>query len=242
MVYQEYKRSGQDACVYVKEVSTGVFVYLLLYVNDMLIASKKMSEIKKLKDQLSSTFEMKDLGAARRILGMDIIRDRDKGTLRLSHTEYLKKVIRNFSVENAKIAQTPIGAHFNLSSVKDLSECIDTDVTPYCSAVGSIMYAMVGSRPDLAYGIGLVSRFMSKPGHIHWEAVKWLLRYIRGALNVQLVYTKDKDLLVQGFCVSDYAADLDRRRSISGYTFTVGGNAVSWKSQLQSVVVLSTTV
>ncbi|CAA7015794.1 unnamed protein product [Microthlaspi erraticum] len=65
---------------------------------------------------------------------------------------------------------------------------------------------------------------MSKPGQIHWEAVKWLLRYIKGAIDIQLVYSKDEDLSVQGFCDSDYAADLDRSRSISGYKFTVGGN------------------
>ncbi|CAA7015795.1 unnamed protein product [Microthlaspi erraticum] len=98
-----------------------------------------MSEIKSLKEQLSSTFEMKDLGAARRILGMDIIRDREKGILRLSQSEYLKKVIRNFRMEEAKIAHTPIGAHFKLATVHDISECVDTEVTPYCSAVGSIM-------------------------------------------------------------------------------------------------------
>lgn len=144
-------------------------------------------------------------------------------------------------MQDAKSSQTPIGTHFKLSAVKENEEGIDTQVTPYLSAVGSIMYAMIGSRPDLAYGLGLVSRFMSKPGEIHWEAVKWLLRYITGSLGVHLVYTKDKDFLVQGFCDSDYAADLDKRRSTSGYVFTVGGNVVSWKSCLQPVVALSTT-
>ncbi|CAA7042283.1 unnamed protein product [Microthlaspi erraticum] len=200
-----------------------------------------MSDIVNLKKQLSSTFEMKDLGAARRILGMEIIRDRVNGTLQLSQSNYLKKVIENFRMTDSKSSQTPIGAHFKLSLVTEDEECIDTEVTPYSSAVGSIMYAMIGSRPDLAYGIGLVSRFMSKPGSIHWEAVKWLLRYIKGSLDVELLYTKDKNLDIQGYCDSDYAADLDKRRSISGYVFTVGGNVVSWKSNLQRVAALSTT-
>lgn len=144
-------------------------------------------------------------------------------------------------MSDAKSSQTPIGAHFKLSSVKDDEERIDTEVIPYSSAVGSMMYAMVGSRPDLAYGIGLVSRFMSKPGQMHWEAVKWLLRYIKGSLNLELMYTTDKELHIQGFCDSDYAADLDRSRSISSYVFSVGGNVVSWRSNLQRVVALSTT-
>lgn len=100
---------------------------------------------------------------------------------------------------------------------------------------------MIGTRPDVAYAIGLVSRFMSKPGEMHWEAVKWLLRYLKGSTGLNLVFTKGSDFKVQGFCDSDHAADLDRKRSTSGYVFTVGGNTVSWKSSLQPVVALSTT-
>lgn len=67
------------------------------------------------------------------------------------------------------------------------------------------MYAMVGSRPDLAYRVGLVSRFMSKPGELHWEAIKWLLRYLKGTMNLQIHYTKSKEFSIQGFSDSDYA-------------------------------------
>lgn len=95
---------------------------MLLYVDDMLIASKSMSEVKKLKAELSSEFEMKDLGAARRILGMDIFRDRVCGVIRLSQTEYVKKIISNFRMVEAKSSLTPIGAHFKLASVKEKDE------------------------------------------------------------------------------------------------------------------------
>ncbi|CAA7044115.1 unnamed protein product [Microthlaspi erraticum] len=137
----------------------------------------------------------------------------------------------------AKVLSTPIGAHFKMYSVQDDSECVDTELVPYNSEVGSIMYAMIGTRPDIAYAIG----FMSKPGDIHWEAVKWLLRYLKGSVGMNLVYTKGKDFSVQGFSDSDYPADLDRRRSISGYVFMVGGNTVSWKSSLQKATTLSIT-
>lgn len=176
---------------------------------------------------------MKDLGPTRRILGMDIVRDREKEVLYLSQSEYLKKVIRSFRMEYSKSSQTLIGAHFKLSKVKEHDECVDTHVTPYSSAVGSIMYGMVGSRPDLAYGIGIVSRFMSNSGHVHWEAVKCLLIYIKGTTDLRLMFTRSGNLKVQGYCDSDFAADLDRRRSISGYIFTVGGNVLSWKSSFQ---------
>lgn len=237
---QGFQRSEYDSCVYVKAVDQG-YIYLLLYVDDMLLAAKEMSEINKLKEVLSSEFEMKDMGAASRILGIDIKRDRKEGVLYLSQKNYLEKVLKRFNMSEARSTTTPMGSHFKLSSVRDIAECVDERKVPYSSAVGSLMYAMVGTRPDIAYAVGLISRFMSKPGVMHWEAVKWLLRYIKGSLDLNLVYTKDKDFDVQGFCDSDHAADLDRRRSISGYVFTVGGNTVSWRSVLQPVVALSTT-
>lgn len=238
---QEFTRSTQDQCVYIKEVAENRFVYLLLYVDDMLLAAKGMDEITKLKKLLSSEFDMKDLGSARRILGMDIFRNREAGTLQLSQSEYLQKVLKKFNMVDCKSSNTPVGAHFKLSAIEDASEMLNPEEIPYSSAVGSVMYAMVGSRPDLAYGVGLVSRYMSRPGELHWEAIKWLLRYIKGASKVCLTYTKGKEFAIEGFSDSDYAADLDRRRSISGYVFRVGGNTVSWRSCLQPIVALCTT-
>ena len=238
---QEFTRSTQDQCVYIKEVAENQFVYLLLYVDDMLLAPKGMDEITKLKKLLSSEFDMKDLGSAKRILGMDIFRNREAGTLQLSQSEYLQKVLKKINMVDCKSSNTPVGAHFKLSAIEDASEMLNPEEIPYSSVVGSVMYAIVGSRPDLAYGVGLVSRYMSRPGELHWEAITWLLRYIKGASKVCLTYTKGKEFAIEGFSDSDYAADLDRRRSLSGYVFRVGGNTVSWRSCLQPIVALSTT-
>lgn len=241
MLEQNFLRSEHDACVYVKQVTNHDHLYLLLYVDDMLIACKSMTEVKKIKEQLSLEFDMKDMGPASRILGIGIKRDRKKGILYMSQSSYIKKVIQRFHMNEAKITETPVGAHFKLAAVKDDDECVDTEQIPYSSAVGSIMYAMIGSRSDLAYAICLISRYMSRPGSVHWEAVKWVLKYMKGAHDLSLVFTQEKEFKVTGYCDSDYAADLDKRRSISGYVFTVGGNTVSWKASLQSVVALLTT-
>ena len=112
---------------------------------------------------------------------------------------------------------------------------------PYSSAVESLMYSMIGSHPDIAYDVGLVSRFMSAPDQEHWNAVKWLMRYIRGTTDLVLTFKQGYKFEVKGYCDSDYASDLDRRRSITGYVFQVGGNKVSWRSGLQHIVALSTT-
>ncbi|KAK1652059.1 hypothetical protein QYE76_069864 [Lolium multiflorum] len=111
---------------------------------------------------------------------------------------------------------------------------------PYSSAVGSLMYAMVCSRPDLSYAMSLVSRYMANPGKEHWKAVQWIFRYLRGTSKACLRFGRIGEGLA-GYVDSDYAGDLDKRRSLTGYVFTVGGCAVSWKATLQDVVAQSTT-
>ena len=106
---------------------------------------------------------------------------------------------------------------------------------PYASAVGSLMYAMVWTRPDIAHAVGVVSRFMENPGNEHWQAVKWILRYLRGTSTHALCFG-GTDICLQGYADADMAGDKDTRRSTTGYVFTIGGTAVSWASKLQKIV------
>nr|CAJ86192.1 H0306F03.15 [Oryza sativa] len=222
MLSQKFRRSNYDSCVYLKVVD-GSAIYLLLYVDDMLIAAKDKSEIAKLKAQLSSEFEMKDLGAAKKILGMEITRERHSDKLYLSQKGYIEKVLRRFNMHDAK----PIYVHSQI-------------YVPYSSAVGSLMYAMICSRPDLSHALSVVSRYMVNPGKEHWKAVQWIFRYLHGTSSACLQFGRSRDGLV-GYVDSDFAGDLDRRRSLTGYVFTIGGCAVSWKASLQATVALSTT-
>jgi ATP-binding cassette subfamily B (MDR/TAP) protein 1 len=102
------------------------------------------------------------------------------------------------------------------------------------------MYAMVCSRLDLAHALSVVSRFIANPGKKHWRVVQWIFRYLRGTSNTCLQFEKSRDGLV-GYVDSDYAGDLNNRRSLTGYVFTIGGCGVSWKASLQATVALSTT-
>lgn len=243
---QKYTRSQFDHCVYYRKLQDGTFIYLLLYVDDMLIASKSKVEIDKLKAQLSSEFEMKDLGEAKKILGMEITRDRARGTIWLTQTQYLKKVLQTFGIsDNTKPVSTPLASQFKLSLL--LSPSTDDqkkqmEGIPYANAVGALMYAMVCTRPDISHAVSMVSRYMHNPGKGHWQAVKWILRYIHGTVDVGLKFQRD-DMSKQlvGYVDSDYAGDLDKRRSTTGYVFTLAGGPVSWRSTLQSTVALSTT-
>ena len=111
---------------------------------------------------------------------------------------------------------------------------------PYALAVGSLMYAMVCTRPDIAHAVGVVSRYMNNPGKEHWMAVKWILRYLKGTTDQALCFG-GSNISLQGYVDADMVGDRDNRRSTTGYVFTVGGTAVSWVSKIQSVVALSTT-
>ncbi|KAG8486777.1 hypothetical protein CXB51_020123 [Gossypium anomalum] len=243
MTSHNFKRSSFDSCVYFKKNNDGSFVYLLLYVDDMLIAAKDKGEIRKVKAQLSEEFEMKDLGPAKKILGMEILRDRKTSKLYLSQKGYIEKLLCRFNMRSAKPVSTPLAAHFRLSST--LSPQSDDEIeymshVPYSSAVGSLMYAMVCSRPDLSYAVSAVSRYMANPGKEHWKAVQWILRYLRGTTDVCLQFGRTEDGVI-GYVDADFAGDLDRRRSLTGYVFTIGGCAISWKATLQTTVALSTT-
>ncbi|KAJ0494593.1 putative RNA-directed DNA polymerase [Helianthus annuus] len=237
-----FKRCEMDHCCYLKKFEKS-YVILLLYVDDMLIAGSDMKEITKLKKQMSEEFEMKDLGPAKQILGMSIIRDRKNGSLKLSQEKYIGKVLEKFSLKDAKIRSTPLGNHFKLS--KDKSPKTDEDKekmakVPYASAVGSLMYAMVCTRPDIAHAVGVVSHFMSNPGREHWEAVKWLLRYLKGTSKTTLCF-KGKDVVLRGYADADLGGCKQSYKSTTGYIFSMGCTAVSWMSRLQKSVALSTT-
>ena len=105
------------------------------------------------------------------------------------------------------------------------------ELVPYASAVGSLMYAMVCTRPDIAHAVRVVNRYMVNLGKEHWEAVKWLLRYLRGISSTLLCFGKGK-VTLQGFVDADLGGDVDSSKSTSGYIYTIGGTTVSWMSRL----------
>ena len=115
---------------------------------------------------------------------------------------------------------------------------------PYQSAVGSLMYAMVATRPDIAFAVGNVSQFMANPGKAHWGAVKHIFRYLRGTTNDGLEFSGSNGGQLSklvGYSDADWAGNLDDRRSTTGYTFILGGASISWSSKRQPTVALSTT-
>ncbi|XP_062081225.1 secreted RxLR effector protein 161-like [Humulus lupulus] len=146
---------------------------------------------------------------------------------------------------NAKKTSQPIISQYKISRdkcPKTDKETEEMNKVPYSNVVGSIMYLMVSTRPEIAYAISVLSKYMSNLGKLNWLAMKWIFRYLIGTTDIGLVFKQSQNpTLVEGFCDSDYAGDRDTRRSTSAYYFLVWENCISWKVQLQPVVALSTT-
>lgn len=188
---------------------------------------------------------MKDLGTTKRILGIEIKRNRSDHTLFLNQQAYILKMLTRFSMNEAKDVTLPLAKHFKFSVEQcPISEIERSrmDKVPYANVIGSVMYVMVCTRPDLAFAISTLSRYMSNPDEYYWEALKSLLRYLKGTSNLGLMFCKNETgIQFKGFVYSDFTGNCDNRKSTSTYVFTVNNTCISWKSQLQKIVALSST-
>lgn len=167
MLHIGCRRCFYDCCVYARSLGDSSFIVMLLYVDDILIAANRLHNVNELKTKLGKEFDMKDIGVAKKILGMEIHMDIGANKLWLSQKSYVEGVLRKFDMSKAKPVSIPLENHFKLS----LEQCLKTDSKiegmskiPYASAIGCLMYAMVYTRPDLAQAISKVCKFMSKSG------------------------------------------------------------------------------
>jgi hypothetical protein len=194
----------------------------------MFLVGNNMGVIKKVKSQLSSKFDMKDLTAANFILGMEIKRDHANRKIWLNQRKYVETILERFNMHGSKPIKVPIPIGVNLFAdqcPKTQEEEEDMSHVPYASAVGSLMYAMVCTRPDIAYAVGVLRKYMSKLGKEHWTSVKRVFRYLCGTYSYGLCYQGrpglDKVLYIHEFVDADWVGDLDHIRSTSGYVFNL---------------------
>ncbi|GJS51307.1 retrotransposon protein, putative, ty1-copia subclass [Tanacetum coccineum] len=238
-----FTQNRDEPCVYRKASGSNV-VFLILYVDDILIMGNNIPRLKEVKDYLGKCFSMKDLGEAAYILGIKIYRDRSKRLIGLSQSAYIDKILKKFNMHNSKKGYLPMEVKHELSNEMCAStpeEVAYMKKVPYASAVGSIMYAVRCTRPDVAFAQNLVSRYQQNPGKLHWVAVKHILKYLRNTRDMFLVYggKPDAELNVTGFCDASWQCDKDDTKSQTGYVFVVNGGAVDWKSKKQTTIAMS---
>ena len=236
-------KNEEEPCVY-KKVSGSSIVFLILYVDDILLIGNDVPMLETVKTSLKNSFSMKDLGEAAYILGIKIYRDRSKRLIGLSQSTYIDKVLKRFNMHEAKKGFLPMSHGISLSKTQCPSTTDERErmnAVPYASAIGSIMYAMLCTRPDVSYALSVTSRYQADPGEGHWTAVKNILKYLRRTKDAFLVYGSEEELVVSGYTDASFQTDKDDYRSQSGFVFILNGGAVSWKSSKQETVADSTT-
>ncbi|CAH2086634.1 unnamed protein product [Euphydryas editha] len=234
MIKEGFERNKCDYCLYYKK---DMKFYVLLYVDDLILICEDKQEINKLKEALQRKFEMKDLGGDNlKYLGINITRKKD--VIELEQEQYLKDLLKKYKMEECKSVSTPIEQGLVLHK----EESSDKELIKRCrQLIGSLMYAMLGTRPDLCYALSYVSRFQSCGNESLWKALKRVLRYIKGTVGLKLVYRNGVNVQLQGYTDADWAGDQGDRKSTSGYVMKVFGNTVSWSSNKQQCVSLSST-
>lgn len=213
-------------------------VYLLVYVDDILIAGKDKATVSYIKEELLKKFEGRDLGLISSFLGINITRDRQNKTIKIDQSGMIESIIQQFGLEEAKTKTTPLSPAIKLS--KSEGEPLDKETFPYGTLVGKLMFLTVATRPDIAYTVGTLARFISNPNITHWQAAKGVVRYLAYTKNKGITF-RGSDLTLTGYCDADYAGDLDTRKSTTGYVFINNGGAISWNSKRQPTVAVSTT-
>lgn len=219
-------------CVYIKKTKNDTII-VCLYVDDMLIMGTSKDIINTTKKMLSDNFEIKDMGLADIILGIRVKRESDGYSLTQSH--YVEKVLNKFGHFDDRPVVTPFDPTCKLS--KNEGESVSQ--LEYTQIVGSLMFIMNCKRPDLAYSLSRLSLYSSNPNREHWNALVRVLRYSKHTVNYNLYFMKFPPVL-EGYSDANWISGSTNCKSTSGYVFTLGGGAVSWKSSKQTCIPRST--
>ncbi|GAU43423.1 hypothetical protein TSUD_334860 [Trifolium subterraneum] len=230
------KMNSKEHGVYVKKHDEKGLIVMCLYVDDLLITGNNDKYISEFKSDLKREFEMTDLGYMTYFLGIEFLRT-DQGIL-MHQTRYAKEILKKFEMDKCNSALSPAEPRLQLS--KSIEE-EDVDPTSYRQLIGSLRY-LCNTRPDLAYSVGIVSRFMDKPKSSHLIAVKRILRYVKGTIDYGVFFPandRKNECKLMGYTDSNWCGDVEDRKSTAGYIFYFGEAPISWCSKKEPVVVLS---
>ena len=237
MTLLQFKQSTADPCIYVKV--TDIIAVVAVYVDDLIVMTKTAEEMQQIKESLALHFEMKDMSDLHYCLGISIEQERQHKYLWMHQKQYIQNLLKKYGLSEAKTVSTP--ADISVKLKKDDGFSKEVNPVTYQSIVGSLLYAAIATRPDISQAVGVVSKFCSKPTEAHLTAVKRILRYLKGTLNLAIKYQKSENDPLIGYSDADWAGDLDDRHSTTDNIFLMTGGPISWLSKKQAAVALSTS-
>src|SRR6266542_6831122 len=194
-------KNEEEPCLY-KKASGSALVFLVLYVDDILLIENDIPLLESTKTSLKMRFSMRDLGEAAYILGIKIYRYRSRALIGLSQSTYIDKVLKRFSMQNSKKGSLPLSCGTHLCKTQcpvTQDERDHMSIVPYASTIGSIMYAMICTCRDISYALSMTSRYQADPSESHWSAVKNILNYLRRTKDTFLIYGGEEELSLSGY-------------------------------------------
>ncbi len=244
-----FYKCHSDACVYFKPTKSNKMIIIGLFVDDVLILYHKQDEQEwfKIKEQIKLKYKIKDLGDASYILNMKITRDRPNKLLYLDQQNYIDKILNRFNMNECKTVTTPcVDLKLLKSDDNHINELNDELKNTYQQITGSALYAGISTRPDIAFAVGVASRYNSKPQLKHLSAAKRIYRYLNGTKSLVLLMdgkvqnSTSKIPILSAYTDSDYAGDPEERKSTSGYVIKLNNCPIHWMSKKQSTIARST--
>lgn len=232
----EFKQCRSEPCLFVRVGSHGP-VFVVLYVDDLLIGCAKAEEASSIAANLSTHFRLKSLGDAKYILGMELHYDLKKGELFVGQSQYILRMLERFGQASAYPVRNPsvVGQDLRAS---DEHPRLDSK-TPYRELVGSLLYVANATRPDICIAVSILSQHLENPCEMHWRAAVRVLRYLKGTSYTGIKYMRATEFKMVAFSDADWGSDLATRRSTSGVLVQICGGPVLFKAKKQATVALS---
>ena len=246
LINQQFIRLHADHSIYIRR-SQSELVIIAIYVDDLFILADTIKTMSKIKSALSKEFEMTDCGELHQFLGIQITCDRANQRISLDQSQLANQIMSRFGMTECNPVTTPLDPSIQLKSAETSQSPVDQ--TLFRQMIGSLMYLMTGTRPDIAAAVSIISQFASNPTILHHQAAKRILRYIKGMINMKLNLReklnsgdrRDKQPILIGYSDANWGNDINTRRSTTGYIFYLSGGAISWSSKRQATVALSST-
>jgi hypothetical protein len=252
-----FRQSKVDSCVFVLYNKDGRFDAIIgCWVDDTVIGARNADIMRSIKVDMRKNFDITDGGPLSFFVGIKIERDLANRVVHLSQRALAEELLKRFDMTACSSKDTPCDPSVKLS--KDQTPTTTADIeamrhVPYREAVGGLLYLVVATRPDLAYAVSEVSRYMCNPGEKHWNAVKRILAYLKGTLDLGISFNASTIVIkedghnrltlvtpLEVYSDADFAGNVDTRRSTSGFHYFAFGGPIAWRSKLQAIVTLST--
>lgn len=229
-----FMQSQSDITLFVKATATS-FIALLVYVDDIAIASNNAADLAEVKRVLAKAFKIKDLGLMRFFLGLEIARS--SSGIHVCQRKYALDLLHNAGLLACKPASTPMDPYVKLST--EVGTLLPS-ARPYRELIGRLLYLTI-TRPDITFAVHKLSQFLQAPTDVHYAAGLRVLRYLKGDPGLGLFYSANTELCLNAFADADWASCTDSRRSTTGYCVYMGTSLVTWKSRKQQVVSRNST-